>query len=74
MKTTFNAKTDTYTISGITAEQIEVICYLVNNMQTLTAQQRIQEIVKKHGKVMFAELNNIEMTESDIDILHTIDI
>lgn len=74
MKTIFNAKDDTYTLKGITSEQIEIICQLVNTAQMLTARPNAREAVKNDGAVNLGELGTIFLSEKDIDVLHTIDI
>lgn len=74
MKTTFNKKSDSFTISGLTAEQIGVIAFLVNRAQELTCGKHEEKMLEEDGFIDLASIGCITFDKDEVDTLHTIHI
>lgn len=72
MTTTFNQKTQTFTIKGITAEQLSILAYLVNSAQEYTTGQQEEKILAEDGVIDITTIGCITFDAEEVNTLHTI--
>lgn len=74
MKTTFNKKSNSFTISNITAEQMQVLAYLVNQAKSFTTGQHEEKLLEEDGFINITEIGCIVFDKEEVDTLHTMSI
>lgn len=74
MKTTFNEKSNNFTISNITGEQMQVLSYLVNQAKFLTTGQHEENILKEQGFINLGEIGCITLEKEEVETLHSMSI
>lgn len=72
MTTTFNQRSQTFTIKGITTEQLSIIAYLVNSAQEYTTGQQEEKTLAEDGFIDITTIGCITFDTEDVDTLHTI--
>lgn len=74
MTTTFNQKSQTFTIKDITAEQLSILAYLVNSAQEYTTGQQEEKALAEDGVIDITTIGCITFDAEEVDTLHTINI
>lgn len=74
MKTTFNKKSNSFTISGITGEQMQLLAYLVNQSKFLTTGQHEEKMLEEFGFINIGEVGCVCFDKEEVETLHTMNI
>lgn len=72
MTTTFNQRSQTFTIKGITAEQLSILAYLVNSAKEYTTGQQEEKTLAEDGVIDITTIGCITFDAEEVDTLHTI--